>query len=251
MDSGWAGYLAGFHDERAGITERVLTHAHDRGGDNPYDWLLAAVPSRGRVLDLACGSAPLRARQPGRRYLGIDVAPGELARARAGGAGPLVRASAAALPVADACIDVVVCSMGLMIATPLPAVLAEIGRVLVPGGRLVASLPARGPLRPRDLPVLAGLLAALGRGLGYPNDEPLARLPALLGDVGLRLVADDARRFAYRLRDVADADRLLASLYLPGLPAARYRRAARWLRAASRVRAVVAVPIRRVVAVRG
>jgi SAM-dependent methyltransferase len=42
-------------------------------------------------------------------------------------------------------------------------VLAEIGRMLRPDGRLVATAPARGPLHASDLAVLAGLIAALGQ----------------------------------------------------------------------------------------
>lgn len=42
--AGWAEYVAGFHSERAGITEDVLEHARDDLGRTPYDW--AAEPVR-------------------------------------------------------------------------------------------------------------------------------------------------------------------------------------------------------------
>jgi SAM-dependent methyltransferase len=183
-------------------------------------------------------------------YVGIDLSAAELAVARRRGAERLVRASAAALPLASGSVDVVVCSMALQVLTPLPAVLAEIARVLKPGGRLVATVPDRGPLRVADVPVLAGLLAALGRGLGYPNDNLLARLPALPSAVGLRLVADERQRFDYRLADAGDADLFLASLYLPDLPAYRYRAASAFLRSLARFGAHLPVPVRRVVASR-
>ncbi len=243
----WRRYLTDFHTDRPGITEQVLGRA--RGGD-AYGWLADAVPAAARVLDVACGSAPLPARLPGRSYLGIDVSAAELATARARSAVPLARGEAAALPVADASVDVVVCSMGLQVLDPLPAVLAEFHRVLRPGGRLVATVPGRGPLRPRDLPVVAALLAALGRGLGYPNDEPLRRLPAALGVAGLRTADDRRRRFGMRLRTAADADLFLSSLYLPSMPAARYRAARTVLRTLARVHAEAPIPVRRVVAIR-
>jgi SAM-dependent methyltransferase len=247
--TGWSGYLAGFHARRPGITEQVLRRTRGAAGD-PYGWLAAAVPERVGVLDLACGNAPLWPRLPGRNYVGIDVSAAELAAARDRGAAGRVRASAAALPLPDASVDVVVCSMALQVLTPLPAVLAETARVLAPGGRLVATVPDRGPLRLLDAPVLAGLLAALGRGLSYPNDPALRRLPDLLAGAGLRLISDERRRFAYPLVDDAAADRFLDSLYLPDLPARRYRAARVFLRALARGNVSLPVPIRRVIATR-
>lgn len=245
----WPQYLAGFHAQRAGITEQVLSQARGARGD-PYDWLAAVVPQPARVLDLACGNAPLWPRLPGRSYVGIDVSAAELVAARRRGALTVICASAGALPLPDASVDVVVCSMAAQVLTPLPEVLAETARVLVPGGRLVATVPDRGPLQPADLAVLAPLLAALGRRLGYPNDAGLRRLPGLCAGAGLRLVADVRRRFAYRLVDRAAADRFLASLYLPDLPAARYQAARALLRALAHAPVSLPVPIRRIIATR-
>lgn len=247
MRSGWPKYLAAFHAGRAGITEHVLRRARLDGRD-AYDWLADAVPPAGLVLDVACGSAPLRVRLPGRSYLGVDLSATELAVARRGGADRLAQASATAVPLAAGSVDVVVCSMALHIVTPLPAALAEAVRVLTPGGRLVATLPDRGPLRVGDLPVLTGLLMILGRRLRYPNDGLLEALPDVLARVGLRRLTDDRRRFPYRLRSRADADLFLDSLYLPGLPRGRYRAARAFLRTLARTGINLPVPIRRVVA---
>lgn len=244
----WAGYVAGFHDARPAVTERVLRRAGSAVG-NPYDWLLAAVPDDGRVLDLACGSAPLWPALAGRPYLGVDVSTAELRAARARGA-VVARASGDALPVPSGGVDVVACSMGLQVVQPLAGVLGEIGRVLTPGGRLVATLPADGPLRLPDVPAVAVLLAALGRRLGYPNDAELRRLPELLAAAGLRPLVDERRRFAYRLDDAAAAERFLGSLYLPGIASGRYAAASRWLHALARAHIVLPVPIRRLVAIR-
>ncbi|MQA04513.1 MAG: hypothetical protein GEV07_17945 [Streptosporangiales bacterium] len=140
--------------------------------------------------------------------------------------------------------------MALQVVEPLAGVLAEIGRVLAAGGRLVATLPADGPLRPTDVVEVGVLLAALGRRLGYPNDADLRRLPELFVSAGLRPVVDERRRFEYRLDDAAAVDVFLSSLYLPGIAPARYAAARRWLRVLVRAGAVLPVPIRRVVAVR-
>jgi SAM-dependent methyltransferase len=244
----WDAYLDSFHAERPGITEAVLRRARD-GGTDPYAWLAAAaVPGRARVLDLGCGSGPLLPQLAGRSWIGLDGSTAELAAARDARARPLLRARAAAIPLRDASVDVVACSMSLMVTTPLPLVLAEIARVLRPGGLLVATIPAAGPLRGRDRMIVAGLLAALGRAPAYPAGSALPRIPALLARHGLRVVADDWRRFGYRLHGPADAGRFLDSLYLPGLPARRYRLARAYLRLLAGCRLEMPVPLRRIIA---
>lgn len=243
----WPGYVDAFHTERPGITEEVLCRAAAPDGD-AYDWLAAAVPADATVLDLCCGNAPLWTKLHDRAYLGTDINAAELGMARHRGVSNLVLASAAHVPMRSASVDVVTCSMALHIVDPLPGVLAEIGRVLRPGGRLVATTPARGPLHASDLPVLAGLIAALGRRLAYPNDGLLGQLPTLLVPAGLSMLDDLRRRFVYPMRTSADADRVLASLYLPGLTRRRYRAARTYLRTVARARVSLPLPIRRVTA---
>lgn len=246
---GWDGYLEGFHAERPGITESVLRRAR-HGGTDPYDWLAEVVPPRGRVLDLGCGSAPLFRMLPGRSWIGVDTSEAELAAARAAGAGPLLRARASAIPLRDASVDVVICSMSLMVTTPLPQVITEISRVLRPGGLLAATIPAAGPLWPADRAVVAGLIAALGRAPAYPAGRGMARIPSLLAGHGLVVTADTRRRFGCRLRGPADATQFLSSLYLPGTPAARCRLARGYLRFLALFRYEMPVPLRRITAER-
>ncbi|MDJ0346600.1 class I SAM-dependent methyltransferase [Streptomyces sp. H10-C2] len=247
----WSGYLADFHQHHPGVTEAVLKRAHDRDR-TPYQWLLDALPAEGSVLDLACGSAPLWPALQGRRYIGVDTSPAELALARARGAGQLRLADATALPLASGSMDTVACAMAVQIITPLPAALGEISRVLAPGGLLVALVPTHSPLRAADAVWVTGLLGTLGRTIGYPNDTALrARtLPLLLGAAGLRLADDRKRRFAYPLRTPADADLLLSSLYLPGISPARLRAARRWLHALAAAHVALPVPLRRIAAVK-
>lgn len=245
-DAGWAEYLAGFHSEHTGITEAVLGRARYAGMD-PYDWLAAEIPRDLRVLDLACGSGVLRPRLRPRRYLGVDNSTAELEAARRRGVREVACADAARLPLPDASVDVVGCSMALMLV-PLEATLREIRRVLAPRGSLVATLPADRPLTFADRGRYARLLLALRRrGLSYPNDEPLAQPAELLASAGLRLVTDRHRRFAYPIRVPGDGTRLVRSLYLPGIEAARVeagaRVAERW------VGSDIGVPIRMVTAV--
>lgn len=242
----WQEYLTDFHHARAGITQTVLDASHDPSGSTPYDWLAAALPPTGRVLDVACGSAPLSSHQGPSCYLGMDLSAAELAEAHRRGVQPLIQASAQALPLATSSIDVVICSMALMIVSDLPAALAEIRRVLTPSGRLIATIPGTGKLRAADLAILAPLLTALGRRLRYPNDKQLTQPQPLLAAAGLHLDLDETRRFGYQLDDQDAADQFLASLYLPDLPAPRYSIARTYLRSLARPHVELPIPIRRI-----
>ncbi|MEU3048065.1 class I SAM-dependent methyltransferase [Streptomyces sp. NPDC006984] len=245
----WHDYLDTFHRTRPGITEAVLDRAGDAEGANPYQWLAAGAPAHGRILDLACGSAPTLAFLPSAvQCVSLDRSAAELAAARAAGVAPLVRADATALPLAADSIDTVICSMALMLFTPLPRALAEIHRVLRPGGLLVATLPATGPLRLRDLATAGPLLLALGRRLRYPNDQAMAHLRAVLASAGFDLRSDERRRFTFGLASPSDSRLLLDSLYLPGLAPAAHRRGLSVLRAAAAIGARFPIPLRRITA---
>lgn len=244
-NTGWAEYLAGFHTEHPGITEAVLGRARHAGMD-PYDWLAAEIPHDRRVLDVACGNGVVRPRLRPRRYLGVDSATAELQAARRRGVRKVACADATRLPLPEESVDIVACSMALMLL-PLEETLREIRRVLAPRGSLVATLPADQPLTFADRRRYARLLLALRRrSLSYPNDEALAQPERVFASAGLRLVGDRSRRFAYPIREQEDGRRLVRSLYLPGIETARLaagsRVAERW------VGADVGVPIRMVTA---
>lgn len=247
MAGDWAGYLGRFHAERPGITERVLGRAFD-GGQRPYEWLAGAVGD-GPVIDVACGSAPLHGLLGEAGYRGFDVSAEELRVARKRGASVAI-APGEHLPVEDASAGTVVCSMALQVVDDLAGVLAEAARVLRPGGRFAALVPASGPLRPRDWIPLAGLLAALGGRNRYPNDAALRDPHRLFSEAGLTLFSDERRRFRYRLGQREDADLLLESLYLPETGPGRSRAARAWLRGCAKAKAEFPIPIRRLVAVR-
>jgi SAM-dependent methyltransferase len=244
----WDTYLRRFHGDRPGITEAVLRRARDDDGTDPYAWLAAVLPGHGTVVDLGCGSGPLHAQAAGRRWIGVDASAAELAAARAAGAWPLLLADAGAIPMRDAGADSMACSMSLMVAGPLDRVLAEIARVLAPGGTLVATIPAGGPLRAADRAVLAGLVAALGAAPAFPAGRSMPRIPSMLAGFGLPLLADERQRFAYPLRGPTDADRFLDSLYLPGLPHGRYRLARAYLHTLARRHVDAPITLRRIVA---
>jgi demethylmenaquinone methyltransferase/2-methoxy-6-polyprenyl-1,4-benzoquinol methylase len=110
---------------------------------------LADLTPRDRVLDLACGTGDLMfaAAASARRVVGLDVTVRmlELALERratlAAEVASRCRVAAGdmgALPFPDASFDVVTTGYGLRNVTDLERALAEIRRVLVPGGRLVS-----------------------------------------------------------------------------------------------------------------
>jgi SAM-dependent methyltransferase len=107
------------------------------------------------VLDVACGPGNFTRAfadeaGPDGLVVGLDASPTMLAQAareRPGDGVEYVRASATDLPFADASFDAVCCFAALyLIEEPLLAV-AEIARVLAPGGRVaLLSSVSRGPL---------------------------------------------------------------------------------------------------------
>jgi SAM-dependent methyltransferase len=115
--------------------------------------LLELLPPPGALtLDLGCGegrlSRELAAR--GHRVLGVEQSGTLVSAARAAAPEIDVReGDAAAIPLEDGGADLVVASMVLMNLDDLEGALAEVARVLAPGGRFCASLvhPFNSPKR--------------------------------------------------------------------------------------------------------
>jgi ubiquinone/menaquinone biosynthesis C-methylase UbiE len=108
------------------------------------DAFLALVPPPGRLtVDIGCGEGrvTLDLRGAGHNVVGVDSAPSMIAAAReADPDGEYFEADAAELPLEDAAADLAVAFMSLMDVDDLPAVARELGRVVAPGGRLVAAV---------------------------------------------------------------------------------------------------------------
>ncbi len=244
---GWAAYLRRFHEANPGITEDVLAHATDQGA-TPYGWVVDAVGA-GPVLDLACGSGPLAPALAGRGWVGVDSSASELANVRQHGTGRVALADAVSVPLPDGVVGTVVCSMALMLVDPVDAALAEVARVLRPGGTFVALLPSTRPRTASDTAHYARLLAVLRRRhLAYPNDDRLVDATGLMGAHSLRLVEDERRRFACRITSPAVGVMCVRSLYLPDVDPGRL--AAGEHLARGWVGKELGLPLRRLVAVR-
>ncbi|RKS05289.1 phosphatidylethanolamine N-methyltransferase /phosphatidyl-N-methylethanolamine N-methyltransferase [Nocardiopsis sp. Huas11] len=133
--------------------------------------------ARGRTLEVAVGTGRnLEYYPPGVELTGIDVSAAMLARARrraeeVGRRVALVEADAQDLPFEEESFDTVLCTLSMCAIPDQGRALAEMYRVLVPGGRLLMVDHieyARAPLRwierrrahprglPRDLALAAG-----------------------------------------------------------------------------------------------
>jgi SAM-dependent methyltransferase len=238
----WEHYVGEYHDANPGITESLLCEARDGAGRTQYDWLLEAVPAGvSTVIDLACGSGPVARRLHGARVVGVDQSSAELARA----AGLRVRAQVPALPLHRSCAGAVVTSMALMLMQPLEAVLAEVARLLEPGGTFVATVPSRGEAG--AAPLFADLLRTLGQaGVTYPEPLDDAGLAERFWAAGLTLCSDETAVFVRTVPSPEDAEQVVRSFYAPGAGPERLAVAVEKLRQAAPVD--VAYRIRRVVA---
>lgn len=248
----WSDYLARYHAQSPGITERVLGNAPLPGVGTPYQWLRAALPAEpGSVVDLACGSAPM---QPlladASSYLGVDLSEQELAHAIGAGRGPVVRADALDLPVPDASIDVVVCSMAIMLLRPVEQALAEVARVLRPGGLFATIRPVGTPIRPADLRLVIPLLLGLRHLPEMPQRFSGQRFQRLQANAGMTVVEDRALRFAHPLASPQDARLAVEALYLPHVSPERRIDASRRLLRHAGAGAQIPLAIRRTVATR-
>lgn len=116
--------LRAFHAIHAGATSRAFART------GSYAHLAGPVRGASRILDLACGDHPT----PG--AIGLDLSLDELALA----SGTRVQGRAQALPFRDASFDACVCHLAFMLFGDVEHVVAELARVIAPGGTFAALL---------------------------------------------------------------------------------------------------------------
>ena len=143
------------YDRVARLYDRVFEDIRVRGPE--WRWLVERVPRGSRVLDIGCGTgALLRALdERGVEGLGVDASPEMLACARE--RAPHHRwevVDGPRLPAADNSVDICVSLLSWRYLDWDP-MLAEVARVLRPGGRLLVVDMAATPASLRDLPRVA------------------------------------------------------------------------------------------------
>jgi demethylmenaquinone methyltransferase / 2-methoxy-6-polyprenyl-1,4-benzoquinol methylase len=164
---------------------------------------LAKIETGAPVLDVCCGTGDLALAlaSAGAKVIGCDFSPRMLsiARARAGGKAHFVQADALALPAKDQSIELMTIGYGLRNLANFPQGLAELLRVLKPGGELLildfgkprnpvwralyfaylrAFVPLFGLLFCGDAAAYSYILESL---LHYPAQEGISRLLEELG----------------------------------------------------------------------
>lgn len=135
---------------------------------------LLGARSSDRVLEVGCGAGHLLARLPAGRAVGMDLAESLLARttARLGGRAVLAQGDAGALPFTSGAFDRVYCSEVLEHLVDPRAAVAEIGRVLKPGGVAVLSVPNEALInRAKAMLRRLGLWRLVMRGSDYDMPE--------------------------------------------------------------------------------
>jgi SAM-dependent methyltransferase len=143
---------------------------------------LAPLPAATRVLDAGCGEGVLVEEFAGRLAIqGVDA---HYASPR------VTTASLMALPFPDASFDRALCLDVLehLAFEDQPRALAELHRVLVPGGELLVSVPNLAHLQSRVHFLLTGRLIRTASEYKHPGDRPAAEYLALARRAGFTLV---------------------------------------------------------------
>ena len=156
------------------------------------------APGTRDVLELACGNgynlALLAPRNPGVRFVGVDLVASQIRRARAALA-DMPEADARvgdfhSLAIGDASQDAVYVVESLCHATDLARALGEIARVLRPGGRLVVVDGWRTVAFDGAPRVVRDATIAVERAMAVAAGQSLPEFKRVAGACGLRLIEE-------------------------------------------------------------
>ncbi|MBX3159980.1 MAG: class I SAM-dependent methyltransferase [Deltaproteobacteria bacterium] len=191
-------WLRSFHDARPGLTSAALA------ATDSYSRLVATVSARSRILDLGCGDGHLGTLLARDGVIGVDVSRGEATLARARGV-RVVQARASELPFAAGAFDAAVSHLAFLLFDDVEAVVAELARVLVPGGTFAATLGG-GPVagEEEDDDAFHAFLALLARLA--PPASPRLGDPRARSDAGWRELFAGWRELAFARHVVELAD---------------------------------------------
>lgn len=215
-------FLRAFHRAHPGITTRAFARGRADDGRSSYEILADAAGeamTRGQgILDLGCGDGyllevlALRG-APVDRLVGVDLSADEIhaARARASLRGAALRCERAqAMSLPDASVGCVLSHLAFTLMSDVEAVVAEIARVLQPGGRFAAIVgggPRGDDAFARFLDLLRATYArapARAPRLGDIRARREDGLHALFGGHGGFLPGIEIRDFALHLDGTCD-----------------------------------------------
>ncbi|MGD9695026.1 MAG: methyltransferase domain-containing protein [Thermoleophilia bacterium] len=189
--------------------------------DSPVAW--TSLMAGERVLDIGCGTggaarAAARAVGEDGMVVGLDVSPECLAEAQARTPAEMPvlyrRGDVQAMgTVPDRAFDCVTASLVLEQVGDLDRALAEVYRVLRPGGRFVATVTSFDRLRPVDAAFMGTVIAVVGRHApgalaGRASRASIPQEPAdarAFRDAGLATVEEQDVQFAVMMEDEEDA----------------------------------------------
>ena len=164
------------YSTEAGLVARRAAYEHATGPNAPamvFDAIAEAGPRS--YLEVGCGPGDLAARvaaELGADVVAVDLSPRMVELARGRGVDARV-GDVQALPFEDGSFDCAVAAWMLYHVPDVPSALAELARVLRPGGRLVAVTNRLGHLR--ELRELLGLPPRLETTFSGDNGEALLR----------------------------------------------------------------------------
>lgn len=171
-----------------------------------------------KVLEIGCGAAQCARwlRSVGADAVAFDLSAGQLRHARAldvttGIGVPVFQADAQALPIATGSVDLVCSAFGAIpFVADSAAVLREVARVLVPGGRFVFSVSHPFRWAFPDDPGLGGLTVTTS----YFDRTPYVEED----DAGRATYVEHHRTIGDRVREIAGAGLVLTDLVEPTWP---------------------------------
>jgi len=139
--------------ERLALFRKILASHYNQPATGLWrvfetEVVLDELSGEGRALDLGCGDGELAellfASAPGLRWTGLDIDAADVELARGRRFYEQVHAAPASrIPEPDGAFDLVFSNSSLEHMDGLPEVLAEVARVLRPGGRFAFTVPAR------------------------------------------------------------------------------------------------------------
>ena len=236
---------------RPGAVEGVLSRSFG-GSQTPYDWLARSVSASARnVLVVVAGAGGMveRLAADGRFVVGLDWSESAIREAHRRGRDRMVQADANYLPFGPETFDAVVSELGLAVNENRELMLAEIARVLRPGGMFAGMAPSMRPVNVEDARSIATLARQLRVTPHLPGETEFRATPLLVG-AGLQKAEDARAKFYFDVRGRDDAEVLVGGLRATD-EVERARHTVNYLAERSKQRPVrVPLPMRRILAIK-